>query len=86
MKQRTKTVHGKWLGIAHSAAMRLSRAAACVLMIFLLIPQIVTFINLFILWIYPIKGQRLVDLQKDLEETHAKKKAVLAVAEASNAG
>jgi Na+/melibiose symporter-like transporter len=54
--------------------------------IFLLIPQIVTLINLFILWVYPIKGQRLVDLQKELEETHARKKEAMLATGASNAG
>jgi len=53
--------------------------------IFLLIPQIVTMINLFILWIYPIKGQHLVDLQRELEAVHARKKEALAAGAISNA-
>jgi GPH family glycoside/pentoside/hexuronide:cation symporter len=53
--------------------------------IFLLIPQIVTLISLFILWIYPFKGQRLLDLQRDLEAKHAQKKEALAAAGATDA-
>jgi GPH family glycoside/pentoside/hexuronide:cation symporter len=53
--------------------------------IFLLVPQIVTLLTLILLWVYPIKGQQLLDLQKDLEETHARKKAALALAEAADA-
>jgi glycoside/pentoside/hexuronide:cation symporter, GPH family len=45
--------------------------------IFLLIPQVVTLISLFLLWLYPIKGQALVDLQKELEEKHTQKKEAL---------
>ena len=46
--------------------------------IFLLIPQIGAIINLFILMLYPFSGQRLLDLQKDLEEKHAQKREALA--------
>jgi GPH family glycoside/pentoside/hexuronide:cation symporter len=53
--------------------------------IFLLVPQIVTLFNLILLWLYPIKGQHLLDLQKELEETHARKKASLAAVEVADA-
>ncbi len=52
--------------------------------IFLLIPQIVTLLSLFLLWIYPFKGQRLMDLQKELEVKHAQKKEALAATGISN--
>jgi GPH family glycoside/pentoside/hexuronide:cation symporter len=54
--------------------------------IFLLIPQVVTLISLFILGAYPIKGQKLTDLQKELEEKHTQKKEALIAAGASDAG
>mgnify|MGYP001072460629 FL=1 len=54
--------------------------------IFLLIPQIVTLINLFILWLYPIKGQRLVELQRELEAAHTRKKEALVLAGGTNGG
>ena len=54
--------------------------------IFLLIPQVVTLISLFILWAYPIKGQKLIDLQQELEENHARKKEALAAAGVPDAG
>jgi GPH family glycoside/pentoside/hexuronide:cation symporter len=54
--------------------------------IFLLIPQVVTLISLFILWAYPIKGQKLTELQKELEDKHAQKKEALVAAGISNAG
>ena len=54
--------------------------------IFLLIPQVVTLFGLFILWLYPLKGQRLMELQKELEEKHAQKKEALVTAGVSNAG
>jgi glycoside/pentoside/hexuronide:cation symporter, GPH family len=53
--------------------------------IFLLIPQAATLINLFLLWLYPFKGQRLADLQRELGEKHAQKKEALAVLEAAHA-
>jgi glycoside/pentoside/hexuronide:cation symporter, GPH family len=52
--------------------------------IFLLIPQIAALINLFILWAYPYKGQKLLDLQEVLEAKHAQKKAALTAAGVSN--
>ncbi len=45
--------------------------------IFLLIPQVVTLLSLFILWAYPIKGQALLDLQRELERKHQEKKQAL---------
>ena len=53
--------------------------------IFLLIPQIVTFLSLILLWIYPIKGQYLLDLQQELEVTHTRKKEALISAETFDA-
>jgi len=49
--------------------------------IFLLIPPVVALLNLVILWLYPLKGQRLVELQKQMEEKHASKKEALAAGE-----
>jgi glycoside/pentoside/hexuronide:cation symporter, GPH family len=48
--------------------------------IFLLIPQVVTLLTLAILWVYPIKGRYLLDMQELLKEAHARKRAVLATA------
>ena len=48
--------------------------------IFLLVPQVVTLLSLFLLWAYPLKGQRFVDLQRELEALHARKKEALSVA------
>ncbi len=50
--------------------------------IFLLIPQVVTLISLFFLWLYPIKGQALLDLQRELERKHQEKKEALLAATA----
>ena len=49
--------------------------------VFLLIPQIGSLINLFILLLYPFKGQRLLDLQMALEENHAQKRKMLSIEE-----
>jgi len=48
--------------------------------IFLLVPQVVTLLSLFLLWAYPLKGQRFIDLQRELEALHARKKEALSVA------
>ena len=53
--------------------------------IFLLVPQVATLINLFLLWLYPLKGQRFVDLQRELEAKHIQKKEALVAVEAAHA-
>lgn len=52
--------------------------------IFLLIPQVVTIINLVILWLYPIKGQRMLELQQQLDKLHKQKKEALVINEGIN--
>jgi glycoside/pentoside/hexuronide:cation symporter, GPH family len=54
--------------------------------VFLLIPQITTLISMLILWIYPLRGKRLMELENRLEEKHRQKKEALAATGAAYGG
>ena len=49
--------------------------------VFLLIPQVVTLISMVILWLFPIKGKALVELQEKLDAHHVHKTESLALSQ-----
>ncbi|MEE4193963.1 MAG: MFS transporter, partial [Anaerolineae bacterium] len=51
--------------------------------IFLLVPQIVTLFTLAMLWLFPLKGEALIDLQEQLDAMHLEKQEALAASEAN---